>query len=422
VAIVVANMVGTGVFTSLGFQLLDLRSGFVILLLWVVGGITALCGALSYAELGAALPRSGGEYRYLRDIYHPCLGFISGWISLTIGFAAPTALAAVTFGAYLAAAIPGVPQTVCACMLIAALAVAHTRSRSSSGFVQQSFTAVKVLVILLFCLLVVAFMKAPTDISLLPAANDQDAIFSSAFAVALIYVNYAYTGWNAATYLSGELNDPARTLPRALALGTATVLVLYIALNTAFLVSTPADALAGKVEIGYLVAEHVFGPTAGAAMGGVLALLLISTVSAMILAGPRVLHAIGGDFPAFRRLAGTNGDGLPVTAIYAQAVLSIALILSATFESILVFSSFILGINTLLTVAGVFVLRARKPDLPRPFRIPGYPLPPLIFIALMSWTLVHVLMQRPVEGWLGLGLIALGGLLYAAFGRSADTP
>jgi len=412
-AVVVANMVGTGVFTSLGFQLLEIRSGFALLALWAVGGLIALCGALSYAELAAALPRSGGEYNFLGRIYHPAAGFISGWISATIGFAAPTALAAITFGRYLASVYPALSPTWLACGLVMALAAVHARDRRSSGGTQSAFTALKIVLIVAFCALALALVEQPQAVRFVPAAADLEHFTSGAFAIALIYVNYAYSGWNASTYLTGELEAPQRHMPRVMALGTSVVLLLYLMLNFTFLYVAPMDAMAGKVEIGYVAARHAFGPGGSKLMGVILALLLISTVSAMLMAGPRVLQVIGEDFRLFRPLARINANGIPVVAVLFQAVLTLLVILSGTFESILVFAGFTLGLNSLATVFGVFVLRHRRPEIPRPYRTWGYPLPPAAYIALMAWTLAYITLDRPVETMFGGALIGLGCLFYA---------
>lgn len=411
-AVVVANMIGTGVFTSLGFQLLDIQSGFVLMMLWAVGGLTALCGALSYAELGAALPRSGGEYNFLSEIYHPAAGYISGWVSATIGFAAPTALAAITFGTYLASVFPSLSPTWLACGLVLALTAVHASSRRNSGGVQRAFTVLKVLLILGFCVLAWALVGEPQAVRFLPAAGDGDLLASGAFAVALIYVNYAYTGWNAATYLTSELEDPQRNLSRVLIVGTLVVMGLYLLLNFTFLHVAPMDAMAGRIEIGYVAASHAFGGGGASVMGVVLAALLISTVSAMVLAGPRVLQVMGQDFRAFRLLARTNRHGVPDLAVALQSGLALTFILTASFESILVFAGFTLGLNTFFSVLGVFVLRWRRPDLPRPYRVAAYPLPPLLFLGFTGWTLTYILLDRPQEGLLGLGIVATGALFY----------
>lgn len=416
-AVVIANMVGTGVFTSLGFQLLEIDSGFVLLLLWAVGGIVALSGALTYAELGAALPRSGGEYNFLTHIYHPAAGFVSGWVSATIGFAGPTALAAMTFAAYAASTLGingnGLFQRGLAVSLVLLLAAAHASDYRTSSGTQISFTFIKVAVILLFCASVLLFGDTLSEVRFRPEAGDTATVFSGGFAIALIYVSYAYTGWNAATYLSGELEEPQKSLPRILAAGTGLVVLLYLALNYTFLIAAPIDAMRGEVEVGYIAATSAFGDRGGQLTGIVLAGLLISTVSAMLIAGPRVLQVIGEDFPAFRWLGRRNTNGIPAAAITFQAALAVAFILSGTFESVLVFAGFTLALNSFITVLGVFVLRWRQPDLPRPYRTFGYPVTPLIYLSLTAWTLAYVLVNRPIEGLFGLAVIASGLLTYA---------
>lgn len=415
-------MIGTGVFTSLGFQLIDLKSGFVLIMLWIVGGITALCGAITYAELGAALPRSGGEYNFLARIYHPAAGFVSGWVSATIGFAAPTALAAMTFAAYGASILPGAsgewPRKIAAAGLVVALSVVHAGSRRGSGGVQVLFTILKVAVIVLFCAAALWLPGSPQPISFVPVEGDGELLVSGAFAVALIYVSYAYTGWNAATYLSSEVDRPQKTLPWILFLGTSVVMVLYVMLNYVFLSVAPIESMVGKLEVGYIAAQAIFGDAGGRFTGIVLALLLVSTVSAMTIAGPRVLQVIGEDFRGLRLLARTNDDGIPSIAVYVQSTLAVVFILSSTFEWILVFAGFTLALNSFATVLGVYVLRVRRPDLPRPYRTFGYPLTPAIYLALTGWTLFFVLRNRPSEGLVGLALIAVGLLLYWLSSRS----
>ena len=406
-AVVIANMVGTGVFTSLGFQLLDIQSGFVILMLWATGGLIAVCGAMTYAELGAALPRSGGEYNFLARIYHPAAGFVSGWTSATIGFAGPTALAAITFAAYATSTIPGESpvwlERFLAVSLVVILTVVHGGSRQGSGGVQIVFTILKVGVILVFCLAAVAAVDVPQPVRFAPQPGDGKLLTSGAFAVSLIYVSYAYTGWNAATYLSSELDNPQRTLPGILLTGTLVVTILYVSLNAVFLYVAPIPSMQGQVEVGFIAAQAAFGELGGRFTGLVLALLLVSTVSAMTIAGPRVLQVIGEDFPALRRLAQTNKDGIPSMAIYLQSAVAIAFIVSSTFESILVFAGFTLALNSFATVCSVFVLRWMKPNLERPYKTFLYPLPPIIYLVLTGWTLWFVLLNRPQEGLFGLG-------------------
>ena len=411
-SIVVANMIGTGVFTSLGFQLVDLQSTFPLLMLWVLGGIAAFCGAITYAELGAAMPRSGGEYTFLGRIYHPGAGFVSGWISATIGFAAPTALAAITFGAYLSAVFPGLSETALAVVLVVALSGIHATTHRNSGVLQLSFTSVKVVLILAFCAAALFMTPDPQRVALVPASGDAGLVFGGGFAVSLIYVSYAYTGWNAVTYLTSELDDVPRQLPWILGGGTALVLVLYVGLNYAFLRAAPMSEMVGQVEVGYIAATHIFGPLGADIMGVALALLLVSTVSAMVVAGPRVLHVIGEDYRPFRWLSKTNEDGIPTTAIFTQAAIAIVFIVTASFESILVFSGFVLGLNSLLTVAGVFVLRIKEPDLSRPYRTWAYPITPIVYLSLTVWTLTYLALDRPSEAGVAFALIAAGTVVY----------
>ncbi|MEZ5892703.1 MAG: amino acid permease [Parvularculaceae bacterium] len=416
VAVIIANMIGTGVFTSLGFQLADLSPGFPILLLWALGGLAAFCGAMSYAEIGAALPRSGGEYSLLREIYHPAAGFVSGFVSSTVAFSAPIALAAITFSAYgLSAAAPDasdMARKALAVALVAALALIHASRRRVSGGLQALFTAIKVATIVLFCAGAALFLDTPQPVSFLPQAGDGAVVASGAFAISLIYVSYAYAGWNAATYITGEIENPTRNLPRILALGSGVVAVLYVALNASFMAASPASELAGKVEVGFIAATSIFGEAAGKAVGLVMASLLISTVSAMTIAGPRVLQAIGEDFPLFRPLAKVNRDAIPARAIYAQAGLAILFIVTSSFQSILVFAGFLTALNSFLAVLGLFVLRVRRPDLPRPFRTPFFPATPLVYLIVTGWTLVYAAISRPVEIAFAAGLIAVGVLAF----------
>ena len=417
-AVVIANMIGTGVFTSLGFQLLDIQSGFAILLLWALGGLIAVCGSMTYAELGSALPRSGGEYNFLTEIYHPSAGFVSGWISATIGFSAPTALAAITFSTYLLTIFPEINndwlRKIIACSLIVILAFIHSSNRKSSGGLQMIFTVMKVGVIILFCFGAILFAKNIQPVSFSPNSNDISTIFSGSFAVSLIYVSYAYTGWNAATYLSSEIERPQKYLPLILISGTTIVTVLYILLNFVFLSVAPIEDMQGKIEIGFIAAQSAFGGSVANFTGLVLSLLLISTVSAMTIAGPRVLQVIGEDFKVLNILSIKREDGIPSTAIYIQSLIAIIFILSSSFESILVFAGFTLALNSFVTVIAVFVLRSKQPNLPRPYKTFGYPFTPLIYLALTGWTLYFVIINRPIEVLFSLGII-LSGLIFYYF-------
>jgi len=420
-AVIIANMVGTGVFTSLGFQLADIQSVFVLMMLWIVGGIASLCGAATYAELGAALPRSGGEYNFLGRIYHPLAGFISGWVSALIGFAAPVAAVALAFGKYSTAALPGdyAPWVgkALACALVILVTLMHSRNRRSSGRFQFAFTAIKVILILAFCIAAFIFTSDPQPISAMPQAGDWDILTSSAFGVALIYVAYSYMGWNAATYISGELENPQKDLPRILIFGTGLVMVLYVLLNYVFLYAAPMAAMEGQVEIGYIAAQGIFGETGARIAGVMLSLLLISTVSAMTLAGPRALQAIGEDFKALKFLGKVNADGIPRNAIYFQSAIALIYIVTSSFKAIVVFAGAMLALNSFLAILGVFVLRYREPNLPRPYKTWGYPIVPLVYMAITGFMLAFVVMNEPDKALGGLGIILVGVVFYGVSAR-----
>jgi basic amino acid/polyamine antiporter, APA family len=425
--IVVANMVGTGIFTSLGFQVGDLPTGFAIMALWAIGGLCALCGALSYAELGAALPRSGGEYHFLREIYHPAVGFVAGWISATVGFAAPVAIAAIPFGTYLAGVVPGLNP------LVLSLAVVWVTTlvllwdlRLGSGF-QNTSTLLKVALILVI-IAAGFYVKGTQPISFLPVRADRALIVSTPFAISLYWVMYSYSGWNASTYIVGEVRNPTRAIPLSLGLGTLLVTALYLGLNAVFLRTTPAAAMVGKQEVGLIAGVHIFGEAGGKVMAVFIALGLVSAVSAMMWIGPRVTVAMGEDLRALSWLAGRNARGMPVRATLVHFAIVNLLILITSFQKVVNYVQFSLMLSSTLTVLGVIVLRWRRPDLARPYRTWGYPVTPLIFLAVSGWMLWHLLEDpstREASLW-GLATAALGLLVYflspsnpkASFGSS----
>lgn len=410
-SLVVANMVGTGIFTSVGFQVEYLSSPFALLMLWAVGGIISLCGALTYGELGAALPRSGGEYHLISELYHPSLGFIAGWISATLGFAGPTALAAIAFGDYTTAVFPGLSSTHLAAGIVLLCSAIHATSITWGSWFQNLFTGLKVLLIVVF---IGAAVRADPahSITVLPDGPGMRELVSPGFAVSLVFVSYAYAGWNAAIYIVGEIRDPQRNLPLSLVLGTALVTVLYVLLNFVFLYTVPAQDMAGQVEVGFLSGSVIFGDSGGEVMSLFIALLLVSTVSALVYLGPRVTQAMGEDARAFRWLAVTNERGIPVNSVLFQTGLSLLFIYTSTFDQVLVYAGFTLILSTMLTVAGVFVLRWRRPEVDRPYTTWGYPVTPLLFLVVNAWILVYVLIHRPTESLIGLGIAAVGAALY----------
>lgn len=410
ISLVIANMIGTGVFTSLGFQLFDIHSVFTILVLWLLGGVISFCGALVYGELGVAIPRSGGEYVYLSKLMHPSVGFLSGWVSSTVGFAAPVALASMALGTYVHKIIPQINITVCALIVVAIITIIHsTNLKVGSGF-QKILTLLKVVVIIGFIL--AGLIHTPGhQITIAPQPTSINEIFSAGFWVSLIYVSYAYSGWNAASYLVGDMENPQKNLPKALLLGTLIVTVIYVLLNFVFLYSTPMAELTGVLEIGHVSAAHVFGATIGKLMSIIIAFLLLSSISAMIMAGPRIIKSMGEDLPMLSVLARTNKNNVPYAAVITQSCITVLLIISAQFESVLTFVGFSLSIFTFLTVSSVFILRAKK--IPNTgYKTWGYPVTPILFLLLNAFTIYFVFKQKPTESLLGLLNVAIGGLIY----------
>ena len=410
-AVVVANMVGTGVFTSLGFQLLEIESTGAILWLWVLGGLCALCGALCYAELGAHHTASGGEYHFLTELIHPYAGFLSGCVSATVGFAAPIALASLTFGIYLATAFPSLPPQITATTLIVLMVLIHTRTYRESSNGQYLLTLLKLLLIAAFVLTAFAagsdFSHQVTGASLLDAGE----ILSGAGAITLIYVTYAYSGWNAATYILGELEQPQRDLPRALIVGCTLVTVLYVLLNSAFLTSASVSSMTGEVEIAFIVAETVLGESGAFVVSLLLSGVLISTVSAMIMAGPRALQRLGQDYRGLAWLGKINEGGLPANAIVFMGLVALAFLWTSTFEQILLVAGLVMAANTFFTVVAVFVSRKRRTSGHREesiFSMPCYPLPALIFLAITGWTVLYTAIQYPVQLLVTAAIIAVG--------------
>ncbi len=416
-ALVVANMVGTGIFTSLGFQVGEIPSRPAIMILWSLGGVLALCGALCYAELSAALPRSGGEYHFLGQIYHPALGFMAGMVSILVGFAAPMALSAMAFGSYLHGFFPGVQPLAASVAVVVLVTLVHLHDLRLSSVFQIFFTGLKIALIIF---LVAAFFTAPASIPS-AAAPWTDYMLTAPFAVSLMFTLYAYTGWNAATYILGEVRTPGRIVPLALAAGTLAVMALYLGLNAAFLHAAPAGALAGQLNVAQVAAQAVFGQGGGRLVAGIIALGLISAISAMAWAGPRVAMVIGEDYPrAFGWLRWRTAAGIPAAAVLGQSLLALLLLLTSAFEQVLVYTQFSLLTCSFLTVSGVIVYRFTQPDLPRPFRVPFYPLTPLLFLAISAFAIIYTAAAKPTEALFG-ALTLLGGLgVYAMVSRGKN--
>ena len=409
--IVIANIIGTGVFTSLGFQVADIHSGFALLMLWIVGGIAALCGALCYGELSAALPRSGGEYHFLSEIYHPALGFMAGFISATVGFAGPIALAAMAFGKYFHGVFNFGSPILLSFVTVWIVALFHFGNLRLGSAFQNVWTLVK---LLLIAALIGAglLIEEKQPITFLPHAADTMAIFSGAFAVALVYVMYSYSGWNASSYIIGEVKNPERNVPRSLLVGTTIVMAAYVLLNAVFLATAPQDEMRGQLEVGLIAGKHIFGENGGRIVGAVICLGLISAISSMTWIGPRVTMSMGEDHWLLRFLGRKNAEGVPANAVLVQLLIVNLLLLTRSFELVVIYIQFALLLCSLLTVIGVVVLRMARPEIARPYRVWLYPIPPIVFAAITVWMMVYLLRSKTTESIAGLGTAIAGFLLY----------
>jgi APA family basic amino acid/polyamine antiporter len=432
--LVVANMVGTGIFTTSGFIIRELQNPWGLLACWAVGGLFALAGALCYGELGARYPRAGGEYVFLRESFGELPAFLSGWISLLVGFSAPIAAAAMACAVYVLGSagvrlesgftwtIQGLtiltlsPVTLLASGVILVFALIHRHSLFLGSFIQNLLTLFKLTIILALVALGLgwgagswAHLGQPPPVSL---------YFSGRFATSLIFITFAYSGWNAAAYMGGEITRPTRNIPLALALGTLMVMCLYLLINVTFVYALPAQEMSGVLEVGEKAALALFGPQVSRIFAGAIALSLLSLLSAMVMTGPRVYLAMAGDglfFNVFSRLK--DGSGPPGNAILLQAGLALALVLTASFENLLIFIGFMLSLFSLITVAGLMVLRHRSPAPELLYRTVGYPLTPIFFILGNLWIVLFSIVNKPIVCLTGLAAVLSGLLLYLFFKR-----
>ena len=407
--LVVASMVGTGVFTTTGHLLADLRSPLAVLGCWALGGLLACCGALAYGELAVRYPESGGETSLTTHLYGRRVGFVAGFVSILVGFAAPIAASAIAFGEYADRALGGAgPSARVLGLGLLALVVAFYGHGRGATLFQDSFTALKILLIVTLA----GAGLAAGDSNRLLAPAEAPAALGGSFAVGLVYVSFAYAGWNAAVYVAGEIREPERNLPRALTIGTAGVTVLYVALNAALLVAAPVEALAGRTEVAHGAAEALFGPGAARLVSGVIALGLLSTVGAMVLTGARVAEAMGERHERLGWLRRRPGSAGPAVATAGLGALAGAMALSASFDALLVYTGVTLSLFAAVTAAGVFRVRRRDPAHPARRANPLHPFSTSLFLALSGWMIVASLLARPVAA------LAAGGTLAAGFALS----
>ena len=421
--LLVSNVVGSGIFTATGFMARDLGDPWLILAIWFFGALLALAGALSYSELGTTLPIAGGEYAYLRRAYGPLVGFLSGWTSFTIGFSAAIAAGAMSFAAYLLQMVPFHSEnsplsTGIALTLIWVVTGFHLGGAGSGGFLQRLLTTLNIGAILILVVGVLMLGKGNWSHLSLSAPNITPGFGTTM--VSLIFVTYAYSGWNAAAYVAGEIVDPGRTIPRAMIGGTLFVGLLYLVVNGIYLYALPVTELGQPpiLPVANKVATALLGPTGTLVVTVLLCLSIAGAVSAMVWAGPRVYYAMAQDglIPSlFANPPGTQQA--PVNAILLQSLWASALIVSGSFERLVIYSGTVLTIFSALAVGAIPILRRQEPTLPRPYRTPLYPFVPAFYLLVSTVIVGTALYERPVEGGLGIATVLAGTPLYLLWRR-----
>lgn len=425
--IVIANMIGAGIFTTSGLLMKDLHHPLVMLGLWLAGGLIALCGALSYGELGAAIPHAGGEYAFLSRLYHPVLGFLSGWVSFFVGFSAPIAASAIGFSEYLTRAFPALlhpgllpgpgeaaaMKKLYAIGLIAAFTFLHTRGLKAGARVQNALTGLKVLLIV--GLVAAGFALGKGSFTHLAAAAPFRFDFAGikTMGLALMWIMFAYSGWNASAYIGSEVRDPSRNLPRSLLLGTGVVMLLYAALNLFYVYAIPPAQMEGVISVGGLAAGNLFGKSAETVLSLLISFALFSSLSAYLILGPRVYYSMARDGIFFKSIAYVDPKcSVPTRSIVLQGAIAAVMVYLGTFEQLLTYMGFSLGIFPLLAVLGVFKLRRTGRSA---VKLPGYPVASAVYLLAGTAILVLAFLRSPVASLVAIGTALAGLPVYLVF-------
>ncbi len=427
--IVVANMVGAGIFTTSGLLMSGLNNPLLMMTLWAAGGIIALCGALSYGELGAAMPGAGGEYLFLSRLYHPLFGFLSGWVSFMVGFSAPIAASALGFSSYFCRAVPGLPAwlekagimspvltgKLLAVSVIIIFTFIHYRGIKYGAKIQNVLTVLKV--VLIMVLLIAGFGSGKGDMSnfskgghIAPGIAGWKTI-----GLSLMWIMFAYSGWNASTYLGSEIKNPSRILPRSLLYGTGIVILLYLAINMLYIYGITPETMKGVISVGGLAMNNLFGRSADILFSLLIAFALFSSLSAFIIIGPRVYYSMAKDGLFFKWAGKIHEKFLvPSNSILLQCLIAIIMVISGTFEQVLTYMGFALGIFPLMTVFSLFKLRRKNPGS---IRMPGYPVTQIVYILTGILMLGLSYLERPIESSIATLTVVVGIPAYYIFKR-----
>ena len=407
-AIVISNMIGTGVFTTLGFQVVELQNTITIFLLWFIGGVLALFGAFCYAELGTFFKGNGGDYIYLSKTYHPLLGYLSSWISLVIGFSSPVSLAALAMAKYLSV-FQGDFGTYFAIVVILLVALALSFSISISGKFHNFFTFIKVSFVVVLIIIGVLLSQNQVHTSINFNSSWEQEILFPAFATSLVFVTYAYTGWNSASYIAGEIDKPQKNLPKSLIVGTVFVTFCYVFINYIMLKHAPIDALKGKEDVMGIAANYMFGSTFGKIVNVFIALQLVATISGYLWVGSRITQATASENKLWSFLVVKNKKNIPVRAIFAHAIIAIIIISTGSFKQIFLYTAFVLQLLSTLAISTAFFLKKTDRKL---FKSNLFYLFPTIFVLFSGYILYFTFINNPKESIIGLVIVVIGILLY----------
>jgi basic amino acid/polyamine antiporter, APA family len=415
-SIVVGVTIGGGIFLVPNLIAQELKSTSAILGVWIFAGVISFFGALACAELGCAIPATGGQYVYLREAYGPMIGFLCGWTMFVVARTAQVAWMAVTFALYVSYFVPLSPI---ASKLLGIAAISlftwiNYRGVTAGAIVQNIFTLAKVagLLLIIGSVFLLGGKAAPT------AAVGGFSFSVSSFGVALIAALLAFDGWVQLSFVAGEIRNPQRNVLLALALGSAACIAIYLLANIAYLHALSIPEIAASPHVGATVAERVLGSRGGALVSLIILTSIVGTLNGCFLTSPRIYFAQARDGLFFRRFGNVHPRyQTPGFAILAQGVWAFVLLLTGSYETLLDYALFALWLSYGLMVAGVMILRRTQPDLPRPYRMWGYPVTPVLFLAITAWFLVNMLRTRPIPSLAGLLLIATGIPVYFVWAR-----
>jgi basic amino acid/polyamine antiporter, APA family len=431
-ALVISNMVGTGIFATPGLMAGDLGSAWWILACWAAGALFAFAGALSYSELGVNFPSSGGEYVYLTHAYGPEWGFMTGWVSFFAGFSASIATAALAFSNYLAYFFPDLSQNhaslilgsgafslrlgpgqAVASSLIAVFTILNCFGVGRTAKVQNVLTSTKLIVMAGFVLIGLLAGQGSWSHFAEHAVRTSSVSLPEQFFISLLFVMFGYSGWNAATYIAEEVTRPERTLPVALAAGCAIVAALYLALNVVYIYATPLEQMKGVIAIGSVSAANLFGPGVAGAFSALLALCIVSTVNAEVTVGPRVYYAMAKNRAFFSAAGAVHPRWhTPVIAILSQGLCAMLMTMTP-FTELIVYIGMSLTIFTVLSVASLFIFRKRRPGWQRLRAVDfAYPLIPASYVLVGACMMIYGVIWQPRASLTAFATVGLGALVY----------